>query len=77
MLPFASELVGQRPLHYALGKWAGPVIIDHFLDRAGVQATPAQKERILHLVKEESRLQKANLSERQFTQIVAAVMEDA
>jgi 2-isopropylmalate synthase len=76
MLPFVSELVGQRPLHYALGKWAGPVIIDHFLDRAGVQASPAQQERILHLVREESRLQKANLSERQFAQIVAAVLEE-
>ncbi len=77
MLPFVPELVGQEPLHYALGKWAGPVIIDSFLDRIDVTATPAQKQRILHRVKEESRLQKANLSERQFAQIVTAVVEDA
>ena len=37
-----------------------------------------QKARILHRVKEESRLQKANLSERQFAQSVATVLaEDA
>jgi isopropylmalate/homocitrate/citramalate synthase len=76
MLPFVPELVGQEPLRYALGKWAGPVIIDSFLDRINVTATPAQKQRILHRVKEESRLQKANLSERQFAQIVTAVVED-
>ncbi len=76
MLPFVPELVGQEPLHYALGKWAGPVIIDHFLDRMGASATDAQKQRILHLVKEESRLQKANLSERQFARIVETVLAE-
>ena len=78
MLPFVPELVGQPPLQYALGKWAGPAIIDHFLARLGVDATPAQQGRILHRVKEESRLQKANLSERQFSRIVESVLaEDA
>jgi isopropylmalate/homocitrate/citramalate synthase len=76
MLPFVPELVGQQPLHYALGKWAGPVIVDHFLERLGVTATPAQKQRILHLVKEESRLQKANLSEGQFARIATTVLAD-
>jgi hypothetical protein len=50
------------------------VIIDHYLDCIGAQAAPEQKQRILDVVKEESRLQKANLSERQFARIVAAVL---
>jgi isopropylmalate/homocitrate/citramalate synthase len=75
MLPFVPELVGQKRLTYRLGKWSGPVIIDHYLARIGVQATPEQKRRILDVVKEESRLQKANLSERQFAGIVEAVVK--
>jgi 2-isopropylmalate synthase len=74
MLPFVPELVGQKPLTYRLGKWSGPVIVDHYLDCLGAQATPEQKQRILDMVKEESRLQKANLSERQFARLVAAVL---
>ena len=75
MLPFVPELVGQTPLTYQLGKWSGPVIIDHYLARIGAQATPEQKRRILEAVKEESRLQKANLSERQFARLVEAVVK--
>jgi methanogen homocitrate synthase len=74
MLPFVPELVGQEPLRYNLGKWSGPVIVDHFLDRLGATATPEQKRRILDEVKEESRLQKANLSPRQFARIVERVV---
>lgn len=77
MLPFVPELVGQGPVRYGLGKWSGPVIVDHFLDRLGATATPEQKRRILDAVKEESRLQKANLSERQFAHIVERVVGEA
>jgi isopropylmalate/homocitrate/citramalate synthase len=75
MVPFVPELVGQEPIRYALGKWSGPAIIDDFLSRCGVEATDAQKARILHRVKEESRLQKANLSQRQFSRIVDSVID--
>lgn len=75
MLAFVPELVGLPPLSYRLGKWAGPVIIEYFLDRMDTEATAEQKKRILDAVKEESRLQKATLSERQFARIVEAVVK--
>ena len=78
MLPFVPELVGQPPMRYALGKWSGPAIVNDYLSRLGIEATEPQKSRILNCVKEDSRLQKANLSERQFSQIVESVLaEDA
>ncbi len=74
MLPFVPELVGQPPMRYALG----PAIINDYLARLGIEATEPQKSRILNRVKEESRLQKAHLSERQFSRIVESVLaEDA
>jgi isopropylmalate/homocitrate/citramalate synthase len=74
MLPFVPELVGQSPQRYALGKWSGPAIINDYLSRLGIEATDAQRARILNRVKEESRLQKATLSERQFARIVEMVL---
>lgn len=75
MLPFVPELVGLEPLSYRLGKWAGPVIIDHFLEEMDVQVDADQKDQILAEVKEESRLQKATLSKSQFVRIVERVVE--
>lgn len=76
MLPFVPELVGQGPMRYALGKWSGPAIINDYLARLGIEADEAQQARVLNRVKEESRLQKANLSERQFARIVEAVIAE-
>ena len=72
--PFLPHLVGQEPPELVLGKNSGKATIEYFLDKLDFEANDEQMKEILDRVKREGRLQRALLTESQFTRICKEVM---
>ena len=72
--PFLPHLVGQDPVRLVLGKNSGAATIEYFLDKFGLEATEEQVKQITDRVKWEGRLQRALLTESQFTKICEEVI---
>jgi isopropylmalate/homocitrate/citramalate synthase len=76
-VPFASELVGQKPVSIVLGKNSGPPSIEEWCEKVGVTATEAERAAMLQQVKAKSFEKKDLLTVDEFKAIVERVLEKA
>ena len=76
-VPFAPELVGQRPVNVVLGKNSGPPSMDEWCEKLGITATDEEKMAILQGVKAKSFEKKDLLTTDEFKAVVAGVMQKA
>jgi len=76
-VPFASELVGQKPVSIVLGKNSGMPSIEEWCEKLKVNASEEQMMEMLGLVKEKSFEKKDLLAEDEFKAIVDRVMNKA
>ncbi|OFW15667.1 MAG: pyruvate carboxyltransferase [Acidobacteria bacterium RIFCSPLOWO2_12_FULL_67_14] len=76
-VPFAPELVGQKPVNIVLGKNSGPPSIDEWCEKLGISATDEEKLAILQGVKAKSFEKKDLLTTEEFKAIVAGVLQKA
>jgi isopropylmalate/homocitrate/citramalate synthase len=76
-VPFAPELVGQKPVNIVLGKNSGPPSIDEWCDKLGITATDDEKMAILQGVKAKSFEKKDLLTTDEFKAVVANVLQKA
>jgi len=76
-VPFASELVGQKPVSIVLGKNSGMPSIQEWCEKLNVNASEDQMMEMLGLVKEKSFEKKDLLTEDEFKTIVDRVMKKA
>ena len=76
-VPFAPELVGQKPVNIVLGKNSGPPSIDEWCEKLGITATDEEKMAILQGVKAKSFEKKDLLTTDEFKAIVANVLQKA
>ena len=76
-VPFAPELVGQKPVNIVLGKNSGPPSMDEWCEKLGVTATDEEKMAMLQAVKAKSFEKKDLLTTDEFKAIVASVLQKA
>jgi isopropylmalate/homocitrate/citramalate synthase len=76
-VPFAPELVGQKPVNIVLGKNSGPPSMDEWCEKLGIQATDDEKMQMLQAVKAKSFEKKDLLTADEFKTIVANVLQKA
>ena len=76
-VPFAPELVGQKPVNIVLGKNSGPPSMDEWCEKLGIKATDEEKMQILQGVKAKSFEKKDLLTTDEFKAIVAGVLQKA
>ncbi len=76
-VPFASELVGQKPVSIVLGKNSGMPSMQEWCEKLKVNASEDQMMAMLGLVKEKSFEKKDLLTEDEFKVIVDRVMNKA
>lgn len=76
-VPFAPELVGQKPVNIVLGKNSGPPSMDEWCEKLGIQATDEEKMQMLQGVKAKSFEKKDLLTTDEFKAIVASVLQKA
>ena len=76
-VPFAPELVGQRPVNVVLGKNSGPPSMDEWCEKLGITATDEEKMAILQGVKAKSFEKKDLLTADEFKVVVASVLQKA
>jgi isopropylmalate/homocitrate/citramalate synthase len=76
-VPFAPELVGQKPVNIVLGKNSGPPSIDEWCEKLGVTASDEEKMAILQGVKAKSFEKKDLLTTDEFKAVVANVLQKA
>jgi isopropylmalate/homocitrate/citramalate synthase len=76
-VPFAPELVGQKPVNIVLGKNSGPPSIEEWCEKLGIKATDEEKMSILQAVKAKSFEKKDLLTTEEFKEIVASVLQKA
>jgi isopropylmalate/homocitrate/citramalate synthase len=76
-VPFAPELVGQKPVNIVLGKNSGPPSIDEWCEKLGISATDEEKMAILQGVKAKSFEKKDLLTTDEFKAVVANVLQKA
>ena len=76
-VPFAPELVGQKPVNIVLGKNSGPPSIDEWCEKLGITATDEEKMAILQGVKAKSFEKKDLLTTDEFKTVVANVLQKA
>jgi isopropylmalate/homocitrate/citramalate synthase len=76
-VPFAPELVGQKPVNIVLGKNSGPPSIDEWCEKLGITATDEEKMAILQGVKAKSFEKKDLLTTDEFKAVVANVLQKA
>ena len=74
-VPFASELVGQKPVSIVLGKNSGMPSMQEWCEKLKVNASEDQMLEMLGLVKEKSFEKKDLLTEDEFKAIVDRVMK--
>jgi isopropylmalate/homocitrate/citramalate synthase len=74
-VPFASELVGQKPVSIVLGKNSGMPSMQEWCEKLKVNASEDQMLQMLGLVKEKSFEKKDLLTEDEFKAIVDRVMK--
>jgi isopropylmalate/homocitrate/citramalate synthase len=76
-VPFAAELVGQKPVSIVLGKNSGLPSMQEWCEKLNVPASEEQMMEMLRLVKEKSFEKKDLLTEDEFRAIVDRVMNRA
>jgi isopropylmalate/homocitrate/citramalate synthase len=76
-VPFAPELVGQKPVSIVLGKNSGPPSIEEWCEKLGVTATEDERMAMLKQVKAKSFEKKDLLTTDEFKQIVERVLQKA
>jgi isopropylmalate/homocitrate/citramalate synthase len=76
-VPFASELVGQKPVSIVLGKNSGPPSIEEWCEKLGVKATDEERLAMLQQVKAKSFEKKDLLTADEFKAIVDRVLQRA
>ena len=74
-VPFAADLVGQKPVSIVLGKNSGPPSIEEWCEKLGVAATDEEKVAMLKQVKAKSFEKKDLLTADEFKAIVANVLK--
>src|SRR3989475_1214426 len=74
-VPFAPELVGQKPVSIVLGKNSGPPSMDEWCEKLGVRATDEEKMAMLLQVKAKSFEKKDLLTADEFKAIVDRVLQ--
>ena len=76
-IPFAPELVGQKPVSIVLGKNSGPPSIEEWCEKLGITATDEEKMAMLQQVKAKSFEKKDLLTADEFRAIVDRVLQKA
>jgi isopropylmalate/homocitrate/citramalate synthase len=74
-VPFAPELVGQKPVNIVLGKNSGPPSMEEWCEKLGVKATDEERMAMLQQVKAKSFEKKDLLTPDEFKEIVDRVMQ--
>ena len=74
-VPFAPELVGQKPVNIVLGKNSGPPSIDEWAEKTGIKITDEERMALLLAVKAKSFEKKDLLTADEFKEIVARVIK--
>jgi isopropylmalate/homocitrate/citramalate synthase len=74
-VPFAPELVGQKPVSVVLGKNSGPPSMEEWCEKLGVTATDDEKMAMLKQVKAKSFEKKDLLTADEFRAIVENVLQ--
>jgi isopropylmalate/homocitrate/citramalate synthase len=74
-IPFAPELVGQKPVSIVLGKNSGPPSMEEFCEKLGIKATDEEKMAMLQLVKAKSFDKKDLLTIDEFRAIADRVLQ--
>ena len=75
-VPFAPDLVGQKPVSIVLGKNSGPPSIEEWCEKLGVKCSEEERMAMLQLVKAKSFEKKGLLTEKEFKSIVDRVLEE-
>ena len=76
-VPFASDLVGQKPVNIVLGKNSGPPSIEEWCEKLGIKATEAERMALLQAVKAKSFEKKDLLTADEFKAIADRVLQKA
>ena len=76
-VPFAADLVGQKPVNIVLGKNSGPPSIQEWCEKLGLEATEEQRMAMLQQVKAKSFEKKDLLTADEFRAIVDRVLQKA
>lgn len=76
-IPFAPELVGQKPVTIVLGKNSGPPSMEEWCEKLGISATDDEKMAMLKLVKAKSFEKKDLLTAEEFKAIAVQVSQKA
>src|SRR5438132_6172429 len=76
-VPFAADLVGQKPVSIVLGKNSGPPSIEEWCEKLGVTATDEERMAMLKQVKAKSFEKKDLLTADEFRAIVERVLQKA
>jgi len=76
-VPFAPDLVGQKPVSIVLGKNSGPPSIEEWCEKLGLKATEEERTAMLKLVKEKSFEKKDLLTAAEFKAIADRVLQKA
>lgn len=76
-VPFAPELVGQKPVSIVLGKNSGPPSIEEWCEKLGVKASEEERMAMLQMVKAKSFEKKDLLTADEFKAIVDRVLQKA
>ena len=76
-IPFAPELVGQKPVSIVLGKNSGPPSMEEWCEKLGITATDEEKMAMLQLVKAKSFEKKDLLTAEEFKGITNQVLQKA
>jgi isopropylmalate/homocitrate/citramalate synthase len=74
-VPFAADLIGQKPVSIVLGKNSGLPSIQEWCEKLNVQASEEQMMEMLRRVKEKSFEKKDLLTEDDFKAIVGQVLK--
>lgn len=76
-VPFAPELVGQKPVSIVLGKNSGPPSIEEWCEKLGIKATEEERMAMVPLVKAKSFAKKDLLTAEEFKEIAERVLQKA
>jgi len=74
-VPFAPELVGQKPVSIVIGKNSGPPTMEEWCEKLGITATDEEKMAMLQLVKAKSFEKKDLLTPDEFRAIADSVLQ--
>jgi isopropylmalate/homocitrate/citramalate synthase len=74
-VPFAPELVGQKPVSIVIGKNSGPPTMEEWCEKLGITATDEEKMAMLQLVKAKSFEKKDLLTAEEFKAIAEQVLQ--